>query len=143
MKPKTFSSVSLAAVAISVVVLTGSLQGQWPNKQTRQERFTPRGEVANEGPARIFFKSGNTAVADPSDGTEAPTGFDNLTNGFIQQGPPFESINEENVVPPRSMNDSRFVFEEVETVADGLGPTYNAQSCRECHQNVVTEERVR
>ena len=21
---------------------------------------------------------------------------------------------------------------------DGLGPTYNAQSCRECHQNVVT-----
>ena len=23
-------------------------------------------------------------------------------------------------------------------VADGLGPTYNAQSCRECHQNVVT-----
>ena len=36
------------------------------------------------------------------------------------------------------MNESRFVFEEVETVADGLGPTYNAQSCRECHQNVVT-----
>ena len=23
-------------------------------------------------------------------------------------------------------------------MADGLGPTYNAQSCRECHQNVVT-----
>jgi hypothetical protein len=26
----------------------------------------------------------------------------------------------------------------VEVAADGLGPTYNAQSCRECHQNVVT-----
>jgi CxxC motif-containing protein (DUF1111 family) len=26
----------------------------------------------------------------------------------------------------------------VETAADGLGPTFNAQSCRECHQNVVT-----
>ena len=38
----------------------------------------------------------------------------------------------------RSFNDNRFVFEEVETTADGLGPTYNAQSCRECHQNVVT-----
>ncbi|MBV9240887.1 MAG: hypothetical protein JO314_02665 [Acidobacteria bacterium] len=37
-----------------------------------------------------------------------------------------------------SYNDDRFVFEEFETVADGLGPTYNAQSCRECHQNVVT-----
>jgi hypothetical protein len=100
-------------------------------------RLAVRGEVANEGPARIFFKSCNTAVANSSDGTEAPTGFDNLTNGFIRQGPPFESINE-NVVPQRSMNDSRFVFEEVETVVDGLGPTYNAQSCRECHQNVVT-----
>jgi len=26
----------------------------------------------------------------------------------------------------------------VESIADGLGPTYNAQSCAECHQNVVT-----
>ena len=38
----------------------------------------------------------------------------------------------------RSFNDNRFIFEEVETIQDGLGPTYNAQSCRECHQNVVT-----
>src|SRR6202007_2017749 len=40
-------------------------------------------------------------------------------------------------------------FDDVETVADGLGPLYNAQSCRECHQNPasgggsqVTELRV-
>ena len=26
-------------------------------------------------------------------------------------------------------------FDEVEQVPDGLGPLYNAQSCRECHQN--------
>ena len=70
--------------------------------------------------------------------TEAPTGFDNLTNGFDPQGPPFEKLNEDTVVPLRSFNDNRFIFEEVETDADGLGPTYNAQSCRECHQNVVT-----
>ena len=70
--------------------------------------------------------------------TEAPTGFDNLSNGFDEQGPPFEQINEDTVVPLRSFNDNRFIFEEVETNADGLGPTYNAQSCRECHQNVVT-----
>src|SRR5205085_1079757 len=69
---------------------------------------------------------------------EAPTGFDNLTNGFLPQGPDFNTINEDNVVALRSFNDNRFVFEEVETIADGLGPTYNAQSCRECHQNVVT-----
>ncbi len=38
----------------------------------------------------------------------------------------------------RSFNDNRFIFEEAELIADGLGPTYNAQSCGECHQNVVT-----
>jgi CxxC motif-containing protein (DUF1111 family) len=70
--------------------------------------------------------------------TEAPAGFDNLTNGFDPQGPPFDSLDEDSVVPLRSFNDNRFIFEEVETKADGLGPTYNAQSCRECHQNVVT-----
>ncbi|HLA73076.1 MAG TPA: di-heme oxidoredictase family protein, partial [Steroidobacteraceae bacterium] len=42
------------------------------------------------------------------------------------------------VVPLRSFNDNKFIFEEVEGIADGLGPTYNAQSCRECHQNIVT-----
>ena len=41
-------------------------------------------------------------------------------------------------MPLRSFNDNRFIFEEVEHVADGLGPTFNAQSCRECHQNIVT-----
>jgi CxxC motif-containing protein (DUF1111 family) len=40
-------------------------------------------------------------------------------------------------------------FDEIEAVSDGLGPLYNAQSCRECHQNPtsggssqVTELRV-
>jgi len=69
---------------------------------------------------------------------EAPAAFDNRTNGFDPQGPGFDSIDEDNVVPLRSFNDNRFIFEEVETIADGLGPTYNAQSCRECHQNIVT-----
>ncbi|HEX2691343.1 MAG TPA: hypothetical protein VHN14_32240, partial [Kofleriaceae bacterium] len=55
--------------------------------------------------------------------TEAPTGFDNLTNGFLNQ---------------TDFDAARDVFEEVEGLADGLGPVYNAQSCRECHQNPVT-----
>ena len=29
-------------------------------------------------------------------------------------------------------------FDAVEQVADGLGPLYNAQSCRECHQDPVS-----
>ena len=70
--------------------------------------------------------------------TEAPTGFDNLTNGLDPQGPSYDTLDESHSVALRSFNDNRFVFEEVETAREGLGPTYNAQSCRECHQNVVT-----
>src|SRR6266478_1163854 len=29
-------------------------------------------------------------------------------------------------------------FEEFEAISDGLGPLFNAQSCRECHQSPVT-----
>jgi CxxC motif-containing protein (DUF1111 family) len=55
--------------------------------------------------------------------TEAPAGFDNLTNGFSTQA---------------NMDAAIDVFaNEVEEIADGLGPVYNAQSCRECHQNPV------
>ncbi len=81
--------------------------------------------VSPEPPSRGFFR-------------EAPAAFDNRTNGFDPQGPAFDSLDEDSVVPLRSFNDNRFIFEEVETVADGLGPTYNAQACRECHQNIVT-----
>ena len=69
---------------------------------------------------------------------EAPAAFDNRTNGFDPQGPAFDTLDEDTVVPLRSFNDNRFIFEEVEHVADGLGPTFNAQACRECHQNIVT-----
>ena len=99
-------------------------------RQSRAERFRHSGVMSDED---------RLAGGDPkSDATEAPTGFDNLTNGFTEQGPSFETLNEDNVVAGRSFNDNRFIFEAVETVRDGLGPTYNAQSCRECHQNLVT-----
>ena len=55
--------------------------------------------------------------------TEAPSGFDDQTNGFI---------------PQDEFNGEKATFEERETIADGLGPVYNAQSCAECHQNPVT-----
>lgn len=60
------------------------------------------------------------SVAPP---TEAPAGFDNVTNGVSDQA---------------TFDADREVFAELETIADGLGPTYNAQSCGECHQNPVT-----
>ncbi|CAN5700967.1 hypothetical protein BH18PSE1_BH18PSE1_10280 [soil metagenome] len=94
----------------------------------RSERFQHSGRTQDEGGGDLSRERY----------AEAPTGFDNRTNGFSPQGPAFDTLDEDNVEPLRSFNDNRFIFEEVETAADGLGPTYNAQSCVECHQNVVT-----
>jgi CxxC motif-containing protein (DUF1111 family) len=55
--------------------------------------------------------------------TEAPTGFDNKSNG---------------VADDTTHQADQTKFEEVEQVSDGLGPLYNAQSCRECHQSPVS-----
>ena len=60
----------------------------------------------------------------PTQPSEAATGFDDQSNGFSD--------------PDRHIADQKF-FEEVEHITpDGLGPLYNAQSCRECHQTPVT-----
>ncbi len=55
-----------------------------------------------------------------SSNTDAPTGFDNKSNGTVDDA---------------THQADQTKFDDVETVADGLGPLYNAQSCRECHQN--------
>jgi CxxC motif-containing protein (DUF1111 family) len=54
---------------------------------------------------------------------EAPTGFDNKSNG---------------VADDATHQADQTKFEEVEQLSDGLGPLYNAQSCRECHQSPVS-----
>jgi hypothetical protein len=54
---------------------------------------------------------------------EALAGFDNVTNGLTDQA---------------TFDADREVFDEQEFVGDGLGPTYNAQSCGECQQNPVS-----
>lgn len=95
----------------------------------REDRFRNDGRIEAEAPA---------ATQPGADVADAPTGFDDQTNGYLEQGPPFEELDEDSVVALRSFNDNRFIFEEVEVAEDGLGPTYNAQSCRECHQNVAT-----
>lgn len=101
---------------------------------TADDRATTRFQHSGVMPA----EQSTTAVTQADFFSEAPTGFDNRTNGFLRQGPAYDLLGEDNVVPNRSFNDNRFIFEEIEVIADGLGPTYNAQSCAECHQNVVT-----
>jgi len=55
--------------------------------------------------------------------TEAPTGFDNNSNGFLSES---------------DFDAARKTFEERDINRGGLGPVYNAQSCAECHQTPVT-----
>jgi CxxC motif-containing protein (DUF1111 family) len=54
---------------------------------------------------------------------DAPTGFDNKSNGMVD-----DATHQADQVK----------FEEVEELSEGLGPLYNAQSCRECHQSPVS-----
>lgn len=66
---------------------------------------------------------------------DAKTGFDDRTNDFIPQGsPPQDCVDP----TPGTFLHDKAIFEEVDLIADGLGPVYNAQSCKECHQNPVT-----
>ena len=70
-----------------------------------------------------FVASFSLAVQGQSAVTEAPTGFDNFTNGHITQA---------------EFDGALVEFLEQEGIDEGLGPVYNAQSCGECHQNPVT-----
>jgi CxxC motif-containing protein (DUF1111 family) len=55
--------------------------------------------------------------------TEAPTAFDDKSNGMVDEA---------------THQADKTTFDEVEAISDGLGPLYNAQSCRECHQSPVS-----
>ncbi len=67
------------------------------------------------------------AAITPAAITEAPTGFDNLTNDpsgtFCSQA---------------AMDGARDTFEETELFTDGIGPVFNNTSCVSCHQNPFT-----
>jgi CxxC motif-containing protein (DUF1111 family) len=140
----TFAA-SAALVALTAIAISEQSEAQMAVPNAESHRFSP-------STLRVDPETSTSVAAAPRAGTqsfgsestsgtfyrEAPAAFDNRTNGFDPQGPAFDDINEDTVVPLRSFNDNRFIFEEVETVADGLGPTFNAQACRECHQNIVT-----
>jgi CxxC motif-containing protein (DUF1111 family) len=75
---------------------------------------------------RIFVAAVALSVALISAATrfpEAATGFDNKTNGIVD-----DVTHQADQVK----------FEGVEQLSDGLGPLYNAQSCAECHGSPVS-----
>jgi len=78
-------------------------------------------------------------------GTEALTTdmdakTDDLFNNFGARGTPVNECVADPVPPTARGNgrfeDNKFIFSERETVADGLGPTYNDVGCVECHQSI-------
>jgi CxxC motif-containing protein (DUF1111 family) len=81
------------------------------------------------------------SVAGSQTATNAPTTqlnelVDDLHNGFGAKGTPIDECAGEPV-PLRSFEDNKFIFSEVETVEDGLGPTYNDKGCASCHSQTV------
>jgi CxxC motif-containing protein (DUF1111 family) len=75
------------------------------------------------GLAMVFAMASQSSSQSSSTATEAPSGYDNQPNGLTD---------------PASFTADRMQFEQTEFIGDGLGPIFNAQSCRECHQNPVT-----
>jgi CxxC motif-containing protein (DUF1111 family) len=62
-----------------------------------------------------------TGIGQEQATNEAPTGFDDATNGMVDQA-------------THDADRTKF-FEEVENQTNGLGPTFNQTSCVSCHSN--------
>jgi len=99
----------------------------------------PAGAAASGGTNTMIIPEdgggGGDAICLQPPTQDALTGFDDITNGFIKQGDPPDKCTDP--VPGTFLPD-KAIFEEVDVKDDGLGPVYNAQSCKECHQNPVT-----
>ena len=104
MTPIRLALVSLAGAALALGTLSSEMKSQGARAgqaadTERRERFGHNNNVEDEdaGPS----DSARTSAQGDTRGRllEAPTGFDNRTNGFDRQGPPFESLNEDTVVP--------------------------------------------
>ena len=63
-----------------------------------------------------------TVPASEAASADAPTGFDGLPNGMV------------DLATHRA---DQAAFDHQEEISSGLGPLYNAHSCRDCHENPV------
>src|SRR5436305_13019517 len=86
--------------------------------------------------AALLFSLARPSKVSGQSPTEAPAAFDNMTNGFEPQGTPVPTPDQNPT--PGTFESDKFIFSKVDEIGDGLGPVYNAQSCRECHENPVT-----
>src|SRR5262247_1854283 len=77
--------------------------------------------------------AGSQTITDAST-TDLNKLTDDMFNGFGTKGSPIDECVADPV-PGRSFEDNMFIYSEIETVEDGLGPLYNAPGCGDCHEN--------
>jgi CxxC motif-containing protein (DUF1111 family) len=92
--------------------------GQGVEGQNGRGATNPGASFSFAPPSVPLFGASSTPA------TEAPTGFDNLTNGFV--------------LVQADHDADAAQFNEHETPQQGLGPVYNLDSCGSCHFNPVT-----
>jgi CxxC motif-containing protein (DUF1111 family) len=121
------------ALAIPALSLALTAAGP-PRRDPPHSGDLPAAPVANEASAAFNSHSSNAP-------TEAPAGFDGESNGFAEE---FCAGQDGLVSSPNSpkipANECNFEaaeeeFTGPESVADGLGPIYNATGCGECHSS--------
>src|SRR5262249_40104069 len=94
----SMKSLRLTILFLSMAVLASVIMAR---QLPRNEKFNHNGNIAKEAPSSW---TGFDDRKKSGDATEAPTGFDNLTNGFDEQGMAYDKIDSGNVMPLRSFN---------------------------------------
>ena len=78
---------------------------------------------AASAPRMTVLSSSEVITTTRESPTEAPTGFDGESNGLTDAA---------------TFDEDRAAFDGAEDADEGLGPIYNAQACRECHQSPIS-----
>src|SRR5215475_2361935 len=125
---KVLALTLFAALALSLW-LSPSTTGQNKNKDPQVDPETSSASISITAPTEALT-------------TDMDAKTDDLFNNFGARGTPINECVAEAVPPTARGNgrfeDNKFIFEEEETVEEGLGPTYNDVGCVTCHQAVDT-----
>jgi len=112
---------------VTLIVFLAMIQTMVPTSAQTSRLTNANGQTSRSTTKTIITRDVKretvTAAQQTNTVTEAPTGFDHGTNGYVSQA---------------DIDADRVVFEERDDIEKGLGPVYNAQSCAECHQSPAT-----
>ena len=97
---------ALLAIWIAMLLLwAGAAFARSHSPATDQFDHRPRSERFRALGSALTEETPTSSLTTP---TEAPAGFDNLSNGLDEQGADYGTLNSGNVQALRSFNDNRF-----------------------------------